>query len=643
MIGAAVLLVLILHVAEAGQDPTIPVKPPAEQPPAQDPPTPPEFEETIVVGATRSNKRLEDQPLRVEVLAREEIEEKMLMTPGDIVMMLNETGGLRVQATSPSLGAASVRIQGMRGRYTRFLSDGLPLFGEVGGLGLLQIPPMDLGQVEVIKGVASSLYGAGAMGGVVNLISRRPGAERATEFLLNRSMRGATDAVGFFVAPLSEHWGLTVLGSGHWHSRFDADDDGWSDLPKYDRGVIRPRLSWDNGEGSSFFATAGGTFEDREGGSSFHVESMATERFDAGIVAQTVRGSRIVSARAAVTQQHHNHFFGDVRERDRHHTAFAELAVRGVAGRHTWVLGGAFERDAYDPEDVGQFEHAFMIPGVFAQDDVDLTDWMSMSLSARLDHHNEYGTFFSPRLSALFRFGEWNSRVSAGMGFFGPSALTEETEAAGLTRLIIPVPLRAERGRSGSIDLTRTVGALSYTFTLFGSSISDPVRVTREAAYTLFNAPQASTNVGAEMLATFREEPFAVTATYAYVRSREFDHGGMTDAALTPRHSAGIVGMYEVEGKGRVGVELYYTGTQRLEANPYADTSEPYVVLGLLAERQVGAVRVFVNGENLTDVRQTKWHPLPRPSRGVDGRWTVDAWSPLEGVNVNAGVRISFE
>src|ERR1051326_2928768 len=105
--------------------------------------------------------------MRVEVLDAEEIEEKQLMTPGDIVMMLNEMGGLRVQATSPSLGAASVRVQGMRGRYTRFLSDGLPLFGaEVGGLGLLQIPPTDLGQGEVIKGGASALYGAGACGGV---------------------------------------------------------------------------------------------------------------------------------------------------------------------------------------------------------------------------------------------------------------------------------------------------------------------------------------------------------------------------------------------------------------------------------------------------------------------------------------------
>ncbi len=96
-------------------------------------------EEVTVVASTRTGRRIEDQRMRVEVLDREEIEEKMLMTPGDIVMMLNEMGGMRVQATSPSLGAASVRIQGMRGRYTRILSDGLPLYGaQPGGLGLLR-------------------------------------------------------------------------------------------------------------------------------------------------------------------------------------------------------------------------------------------------------------------------------------------------------------------------------------------------------------------------------------------------------------------------------------------------------------------------------------------------------------------------
>jgi iron complex outermembrane receptor protein len=82
----------------------------------------PTFEERVTVSATRTGGRLDDQPMRVEVIEREEIEEKLLMTPGDIVMMLNEMGGMRVQATSPSLGAASVRVQGMRGRFTRFLA-----------------------------------------------------------------------------------------------------------------------------------------------------------------------------------------------------------------------------------------------------------------------------------------------------------------------------------------------------------------------------------------------------------------------------------------------------------------------------------------------------------------------------------------
>ena len=115
--------------------------------------------------------------MRVEVVPGEEVQEKLMMTPGDVSMLLNETNGLRVQTTSPSLGGANVRIQGLRGRYTQILADGLPLYGgQTGSIGLLQIPPMDLGQVEVIKGVASALYGMSAIGGVVNLVSRRPPA-----------------------------------------------------------------------------------------------------------------------------------------------------------------------------------------------------------------------------------------------------------------------------------------------------------------------------------------------------------------------------------------------------------------------------------------------------------------------------------
>ena len=614
----------------------------------------PTVEETVtVVASTRTDKRLEDQPMRVEVLAREEIEEKMLMTPGDIVMMLNEMGGMRVQTTSPSLGAASVRIQGMRGRYTRVLSDGLPLFGEVGGLGLLQIPPMDLGQVEVIKGVASALYGAGAMGGVINLLSRRPGPEPAEEFLLNRSTRGATDAVTFLSRSFARGWSGSLLGGGHWQETSDVHDDSWADLPGYSRGVVRPRVFWDGGGGRTFFATTGFTYEDRRGGTPDgevltatgqpYVEALETRRYDAGAVGQLLIKDRfVVTARAAIARQSHDHQFGEVLERDRHDTAFGEAAVRGTAGRQTWVAGFAIEHDAYTARDVPRFDYDFLVPGAFAQYDVTVSPKFSLSGSARLDHHSEYGTFFSPRVSALARAGHWTSRLSVGTGFFGPTPITEETEAAGLTRLENRRPLEAERGLSTSFDLSRTDGPLSYTATLFASRIRDPLHVERSPAYGLSTLPDPTTNVGLELLGTWRRAPFSVTASYTYVRARETINAVQQDVPLTPRHSAGLVGMWEAEDVGRVGLEWYYTGTQSLDENPSRTTSEPYMILGLLAEKQFGRIRLFVNGENLTGVRQTRWDPLLLRTRAVDGRWTVDAWAPLEGRNVNGGLRVRF-
>lgn len=594
-------------------------------------------EEEVTVFATRTDTRLQDLPTRVEVLGPEEIDEKTMMTPGDIVMMLNEMGGLRVQSTSPSLGAASVRIQGMRGRYTAFLGDGLPLFGQQGGgLGLLQIPPVDLGQVEVIKGVSSALYGAGAMGGVVDLISRRPGRAPVYEILLNRSTLGATDASIFAASQLTPHWGASFLGNGDWQVRNDTDHDGWADVAGYTRGVVRPRFFWDGDDGRTAFLTGGVTYENRDGGTlpgtvlaatgAPYTEALNTRRYDTGGNLQYILQKRyVLTARFAASWQDHDHRFGDVRERDRHELLFGEVTARATFRRNTWVVGLAAERDVYLPRDVPQFTYRYTTPGVFLQDDIEIASWLSVSASARADFQNRYGTFFSPRLSALFRWHGWTSRLSGGQGFFAPTPLTEETEASGLTRLAIPRPLVAERGRSASLDLTRKIGPASVTATLFDSSVRHPIDVERIDGYQLINLTQPTHNLGFEFLGTLRKAPFTATASYTYVYSRQFEFGERVDTPLTPRHSFGLVGMWEKEKAGRIGIESYYTGHQRVEDNPYRTETKAYVLFGLLAEHTFGHFRLFVNVENLTGVRQTRWDPLLRPDRGIDGRWTVDA------------------
>jgi iron complex outermembrane receptor protein len=642
------VLVILLAAAVLQQAPQ------EQSTPPQQPVT---LEETIIVTATRTDRRIEDEPLRVEVVPAEEVQEKIMMTPGDVSMLLNETNGLRVQTTSPSLGGANVRIQGLRGRYTQILADGLPLYGgQAGSVGILQIPPMDLGQVEVIKGVASALYGVSAVGGVVNFVSRRPAAE-TREVLLNRTSHAGTDALLFLAQPINQRWGYTFLGGGHWQERSDLDDDGWTDLPMYRRFVARPRLFWENGDGASLLVASGMTTERRSGGTepgrstpdgTPFGEYLQTTRLDAGAVARlVVTGGRLLVMRGSGTMTRHHHGFGPVVERDSHRTLFGEASLTGASGSHTWVAGAAWQGDTYRSRDVPRFDYTYSVPGVFAQDDLVLSRALTMSGSVRLDAHSDHGLFLSPRVSTLIRPAEpWTVRLSVGRGYFAPSPFTEDTEATGLAPLAPLGLLEPERADSLSGDLTWAGGGLEVTGTLFYSHIRDALTIAETGEPTfpiaLVNAAGATRTHGTEFLARYHAGELDVILSHMYLRSTEPAPDGRREVPLNPRHSAGLDILWQL-GPVRTGIELFYTGRQALEENPYRGEGSPYLLWGALVDWQLtGRLRAFVNAENLGDVRQTKDEPLIRRARDAAGRWTIDAWAPLEGRTVNAGVRVSF-
>jgi iron complex outermembrane receptor protein len=489
----------------------------------------------------------------------------------------------------------------------------------------------------------------------VNLISRRPTKEPIREFLINRSALGATDGSMFLAAQLTPKRGASLLAGGYGQEKQDVNGDGWADVAGYGRGLIRPRFFWDNKKGGTALITGGTTYEDRSGGTIAgavlpetghpYIEALKTARYDLGGSLQWVLGGRyVLTSRFAASDQDHRHQYGEDIEKDRHDLLFGEVALRGTAVKDTWVAGFASQSDAYRPHNVPRFAYTYLVPGLFAQDDLDAARWLSVSASARVDFHNVYGIFFSPRLSALIRKSGWTSRISAGQGFFAPTPLTEETEAAGLAKLSLPAPLQAERGRNVSIDLTRGFGPVSVTSTFFASNIDHPVYVDRAPIYEIINLDGPTRNRGAELLATYRKAPFEVTSTYSYVRTSELEpQAGRVEVPLTPSQNFGIVGVWEKEGISRVGIEYYYTGEQRLEYNPYRSVSRPYMLVGAMGEQKIAKhLSLFLNLENLADVRQTHWDPLLLPTREADGRWTVDAWAPLDGRVVNGGARFSF-
>jgi iron complex outermembrane receptor protein len=322
-------------------------------------------------------------------------------------------------------------------------------------------------------------------------------------------------------------------------------------------------------------------------------------------------------------------------------------------GRHLVVAGGAVELQKYRNVSAPRFDYRWITPGVFVQDDIALSSLVSLSASARVDWHPEYGALWSPRASLRWQPGEWDVRLSAGRGAFAPTVFVEEVEEVGVLQVGSVSLDRAETAETWSMDVSRGWGVLEVSGTWFGSRIHDPVVVSEGigpvAPLVVGNrapGPDTSTRTwGAELFGRLRSGPWVATATHTWVNATQAsDKEGMAREAvpLTPKRTFSLIAAWEQHGKARVGLEVYRTGAQRLEDNPFRANSAPYTIIGLLAERRIGRLRMFVNLENLTDVRQSDYDPLLRPVPTPSGRLVVSAWAPLEGRTINGGIRFAF-
>ncbi|MDC8830764.1 TonB-dependent receptor plug domain-containing protein [Alteromonas gilva] len=619
--------------------------------------------EKIVVQATRSGRIADEQPIRTEIINREEITEKATMRPGNISMLVAETGGVRVQTTSPALGSANIRLQGMYGRYTQLLADGLPLYGnQAASIGLLQIPPTDLGRVEIIKGSASSLYGGSALGGVINLVSRRPGDEFSGETLINLTTRDGQDVTTYVESPLSDTLSGSVTAGAHHQKSEDTNSDDWIDLAGYERYTLRPRLFWQGGDGESLYVTAGYMTENRHGGTvtggvvadgNEFQHSQQSQRTDGGLVFSKPLGNQFTfSTRASAMLQEHDHRYGNDSENDKHESYLFESSLSGYSDNSDWVVGLAYQSDRYQSTTYPEFDYSYSVPGLFAQLDYEITSELTTSYSIRADDHNEFGTQLSPRLSVLYRPGDVTIRGSYGQGFYAPTPFVEEIEAAGLSRLAPIQNLQEEEAQTASLDFTYTLDNIETSLTLFGSNVDNATELEAFSSagnavldrVRLVNVDGESQIRGSEVLLRYYWQDIKLTASYLYLDATEemATNNDRQEMALTPRHSAGFVAMWEQHGNFRAGFEAYYTGSQRLNNNPYREVSEPYWHLGLMGELTMGRVSWFINLENLLDVKQNDEHPLLLPARAPSGRWTTDIWSRNDGFIANAGVRVQF-
>ncbi|MFT3750517.1 MAG: TonB-dependent receptor [Agriterribacter sp.] len=609
-------------------------------------------EEEIIVAVTRTSRSIANLPTRTEVISGEELEEKGNMKPGDIRMMLNESTGIQTQQTSATSFNAGIRIQGLDGRYTQILRDGYPLYaGFSGGLSLLQTAPLDMKQVEVIKGSASTLYGGGAIAGLVNLVSKTPGKKRELNFLANATSAKGLDLSGFY----SERYGklgLTIFGSRNSNGAFDPAKIGLTAIPKFERYSINPRLFF---YGKNITADLGVNYitENRIGGNVNYIKNGApgyyeknntnriTTQFE---IAYKMGGHSTIQLKNSYSRFDRSIAIPTYKFHALQQSSFTEFTWNRKGGAADWVVGANFITDdlaerqqAADP----LRNYHYNTFGAFVQIAWTVSEKFTLETGLRGD----YGFELLPRVSAMYKITpQITTRLGGGYGYKSPTIFTEEAERMQF-RYILPIDInrtRNERSVGGNWDINYRTRIDDVGFS-----------INHMFFYTRLNRPLVLVNAGNNQLDFENSADFIDTKgmetniKLTYADFKLFIGYTYTDAnthfnakqwlPLTARHRLNNVLMYEVEEKWKIGLEAYYYSRQQLSDGAYGKS---YWITGLMIEKLWEHFSLFINFENFSNTRQTRFDTIYTGS--IDNPVFRDIYAPLDGFVVNGGIKIKL-
>ncbi|MDN5215885.1 TonB-dependent receptor [Fulvivirgaceae bacterium BMA12] len=614
--------------------------------------------EEFIIRSTRSSRTIEDIPTRVEFIAGEELSEKGNMKPGDIRMLLNESTGIQTQQTSATSYNSSIRIQGLDGKYTQLLRDGLPLYsGFSGGLSLMQIAPLDLKQVEVIKGASSTLYGGGAIAGLVNLITKTPEETPELSFMLNGTSALGLDASGFY-AEKFDKVGTTIFASYNKGTPYDPADIGLTAIPKFDRLTLNPRLFLYLDEGTTLNASVNFVTEKRLGGNIDHVEGKEIddpyfEKNETDRFSSQLQLTHQFSSNATFTLKNSLNFYDrsveipDFTFAGKQFSSFSEANISWPGEKMEWIAGlnlwtDRFEQtDGDNGQDLG-FSDATM--GVFAQNIWNLDDQWVLETGLRLDYQTDYGLFPLPRFSLMHKSsGQLTFRLGGGLGYKTPTAFSEDAERLQFRNIgaINPDALEAERSFGANFDINYRLAltdelTLSSNILLFYTQIQDPLVLAAEDGRFEFVQPQGYVDTkGAEVNLKWSFRDLKLFVGYTHARVLEHYQGESATFPLVAEHRLNNVLMYEKHDNFWIGLEAYYFSPQKLQDG---STGKSYWITGLMTEKKLGKhFSVFVNFENFLDTRQTAFDTIFTGS--INDPQFRDIYAPVDGFVINGGFK----
>jgi outer membrane receptor for ferrienterochelin and colicins len=620
-------------------------------------------EEITIIASTRNNQKMENSPLKVEVLGREEMDEENTIKPANIASILGDISGVQIQQTSATTGNANVRIQGLGGQYTQILKDGMPLYeGFSGGFGVLSIPPLDLKQVELIKGSASTLYGGGAIGGLVNIISRKPTTKQDAIVTLNASTLKEKN-VNFYMAKKYKKVGYTLFGGYTNQAAVDVNDDALSDVAKTKGIVLHPRLFFYLTKNTTIAIGENYVFDERIGGNLNYINGQtitgATYFYEKNYISRsttdlvintTFKNHTKFELKSSFSSMYRNLTESNYAFSGVQNNFFSEASVQKTIRKNNLVGGVNFIMDKFRQltssiNNIGTYSNSTF--GLFVQNTVKLTDKTIVEAGLRQDFTLNYGSPLLPRVAFIHHLSEaWALRAGVGFGYKIPNALNSQIKDVAITTILpIGTNVKAEKsiGYNAEINYKHEWDGneLFVNHAFFYTNITKPIVAnTNIANQTYFyNEAKSIDSKGFDTYIKLQLDELelytGVTYTIAnrnYLATNKF-------IPYTPKLRLALTALKENEKIGlRYGVEASFKGKQFRD--DFTQTPS-YLFVAALAEKKIGEhFTAVLNCENLLDYRQSKTEALFTGT--ITNPQFKTLWAPIDGRVVNLAVRYSL-
>ncbi|TXF75035.1 TonB-dependent receptor plug domain-containing protein [Chryseobacterium sp.] len=624
--------------------------------------------EEVILKSTRTSRTIANTPTRIETIALEEIDEKSNMRPSNVAMILHESTGIAVQQTSATSGNSSIRIQGLDGRYTQLLKDGFPSFGNfANGLSILEIPPLDLNQVEIIKGPSSTLYGAGAIAGVINFISREPKERQNLDIITNYANTGLLN-LGVFTSRKYGKFGYTFTGLFNSQKEFDVDHDDFSELPRSREFTLNPKIFLYLSENSEIILGNAFTTGNRTGGDmqaitgntdGFHqyfeknssIRNTTTLEFE-----HRFKEDSKINLRTALNIFDRSIQIPDYTFQGTSRNFYSDFSWNRGFTNQNLVLGANYINDHFKDRTaqvVADLTFRTETSGAYVQHTWDISENFKIENGLRADFVN-YGnvlfvkkeSFLLPKTSLLYRFNtKWSTRIGGGFGYKTPTSFTEQTDTFHFQNLKALQNISSEKstGATADVNFKTKIGEnldFSINQMFFYTQLKNSLVLDADHAGNPF-----LTNTGEDVFSKGFETNIKLIykdfikffGGYTYTDTKADYLPDTQKIPLVPANRINLALVAEKEGKFKTGFEAYFTDQQYLYDR---SLTQPYWELGFMAEKYFGKFSVFINFENFTDTRQSRYKPVVSGSHAEPV--FDEIWTHTEGRTFNGGIKYKF-